>query len=151
MADYTTTYDVRREAGLMNNPYIADDWVRQNMAEAQNTIDSHLGGQYTIPFNPVPAVISRLAKILAAGYILKGEFGQAAIGTNADGQAKIDEATNMLNLIRAGEVEVVGAEGSDIRPDTGVSGIPNSETATSYQGRVAKYGPQRKFRIGQRW
>lgn len=45
---------------------LADDELISAIAEAQARIDAALAGRYPVPFSPVPAVISGLAKDIAA-------------------------------------------------------------------------------------
>lgn len=143
--DYCSIRDVREEAGLLNNPYITDPYIADRRAEAQGAIDSALANSVTVPFTaPVPATIKRIAILFAAGYILKVQYGTAAVGTNADGQAKIDEAQAKLDKIIRGE-PIVNDQGEAVggTRSTRVRGWPDSTTADETK---ANSGGKRKFR-----
>lgn len=147
--NYTTVSAIRVEAGIQNNPYISDSFVGKKRAEAQDYINGKLTGTYTVPFTSnVPPQIARITELLAAGYILKTEFGSQLQGTNADGQGKIDEANSMLNDILNGSSELVGADGTSTATREAVSGWPNSTTATT---PVAEGGSKRRMRMGMKF
>ena len=143
--DYCSIRDIREEAGLVNNPYITDPYIADRRTEAQNTIDSALTGSFTVPFSsPVPGTIKRITILFAAGYILKTQYGTAAVGTNADGQAKIDEAQEMLTKIING-APIVDNQGDTVggTRSTRVKGWPDDTTADATK---ANSGGARKFR-----
>lgn len=155
--DYCSIRDIREEAGIVNNPYISDVYVAGQRTRAQSVINSALKGNYTIPFTaPVPGVVERMTILLAAGYILKREFGNGALGTNADGQAKIDEVLRkdsdnpgLLQQVLNGTLVIVDGDGntSSGTPQR-ITGWPNKSTATT-PGEDG--GGRRKFRASMRF
>ncbi len=155
--DYCSIQDVREEAGIQNNPYISDVYIAGQRTRAQSVLNSALKGSYTVPFSaPVPGLLERMAILLTAGYILKREFGSGAIGTNADGQAKIDEVMRtdpdnpgLLLQVLNGTLQLVddvsgGASGTRQR----ITGWPNSTTADTAGSRG---GGKRKFRSSMKF
>lgn len=146
--NYTTTSAIRVEAGIQNNPYISDSFVNKKRAEAQDYINGKLSGTYTVPFTEVPPQITRITELLAAGYILKTEYGSQLVGSNADGQSKIDEANTMLDDILNGSSELVNAAGSATATREGVTGWPN---ATTKDTDVKDGGSKRRMRMGMKF
>lgn len=155
--DYCSINDVREEAGIQNNPYISDVYIAGQRTRAQSVLNSALKGTYTVPFTaPVPGILERMTILLTAGYILKREYGGGALGTNADGQAKIDEVMRtdednpgLLQQILNGTLQLVddvsgGATGTRQR----ITGWPNASTedAAPEDG-----GSKRKFRASMKF
>jgi hypothetical protein len=158
LADYASIRDIREEAGIQNNPYLSDTYVAGQRTRAQSVINSALKGNFTIPFAaPVPGIIERATILLAAGYILKREFGSGATNTNADGQAKIDEVMSMsddkpglIKQILDGTLTVVDEETGNATGSGGtrISGWPNAQTAST---PTSEGGSVRKFRAGMKF
>lgn len=156
LTDYASVRDIREEAGITNNPYISDVYVAGQRSRAQSVLNAALKGNYTVPFAaPVPGIIERMTILLTAGYILKREYGGGALGTNADGQAKIDEVMRtdednpgLLQQILNGTLQVVDSTGASSGTRIHVSGWPNSTTKDT---PTSEGGSTRKFRAGMRF
>lgn len=151
--NYTTVPEIRQEAGILNNPYISDAAVRAARAEAQSAINAALQGTYSVPISePVPEVVRRATKLLAAGYLLRNEYGGGAVGTNANGQDKINEVfgtkdqPGLLTQITNGSLDLVTDDGTSLATREGVTGWPDSSTKDA---DVEDGGSKRFFRMGQ--
>ena len=149
---YATVAQVRSEAGMTNNPYVSDAKIDEARIEAQSVIDAALAGTYDVPFDDAPPIIQRATKVLAAGYLLKKEFGAGSVGTNATGQAKIDEVLGtdtkpgIIDQIKNGTLDLTDATGTVLATREHVAGWPDSTTADT---DVEDGGSKRAFRMGQ--
>lgn len=154
--NYTTLAAIRKEAGMQANPYISDALVREVRREAESVINSAIGNKYTVPLDtPIPGIIERATKLLAAGYLLKRDYGLGEVGTSSKGQDKIDEVLGtkdkpgILSGILDGSTTLVDSGGSDLTSSaTGIKGWPLS---TTKDAEVADGGSPRKFRMGQQF
>jgi len=155
--DYCTILDIQEEAGIEGNQYISEAYIAGQRTRAQSVINSALKGTYTVPFTaPVPGVLERMTILLAAGYILKREFGEGAVGTNADGQAKIDEVMRtdpdnpgLLQQVLNGTLQLVDdVDGTTTATTQRVTGWPNS---TTEDAEPEDGGAPRKFRASMRF
>lgn len=146
---YTSLQKIREEAGIVNNQYLSDRYVAGKRTSAQGIIDTQLQGTYDVPFSDgAPEPIPRITELFAAGYILKREFGGGAAGTNADGQAKIDEAQAMLDKIVGGESRLVDSTGDELASRDTVSGWPDESTKTA---SAKSGGAERRFRMSDKY
>lgn len=78
--------------------------VDQAIAGAGALIDSHMGGRYVVPLNPVPDMILELAVDIAI-YKIASRRGKAPEGR----REKFDDAVKLLEKIAAGKAVVPGA------------------------------------------
>ena len=154
--NYTTIAAIRIEAGIQNNPYISDKYVADKRAQAQAIINAALKGTYTVPFTgDIPEVVERMVELLAAGYILKAEFGDQATGTDRDGQGKIDEVLRtdednpgLLQQVINGTYQLTDEAGGTVATTERISGWPNATTADT---AVEDGGSKRKMRMGMKF
>lgn len=157
VADYCTINEIREEAGLENNPFISDVYIASKREFAEGIINDALKGHYTVPFSePVPPTVRQMAILLAAGYVLKREYGSQYAGATANGNAKIKEVMSkdpknpgLLMQILDGTIDLGGstpsAGGSERKR---VRGWPNSSTE---RARTEDGGARRKFRAGMKF
>lgn len=152
---YATIEQIRVEAGVENNPYMSDAFVDEQRIEAQDVINTALQGTYTVPFEaPIAPIIERCTKLLAAGYILKKDYGDGAVGTNSEGQAKIDEVIGtkdkkgLLQGIIDGTSGIIDGTGAAVVDRQKVHGFPLSTTKDL---PLNEGGSTRAFRMGMRF
>jgi hypothetical protein len=137
--NYTTVEDVRKEAGFEHNLNITSATVYQCIIDAQAYINGKLNGIYVVPFSdPVNPFISKLAKVLAAGYLqiiqYDGSYGMPANGTSDN--EKIKWVEEKLKQLVDGSLTLVNPDGTvPTQPpsgngngDRGFSGYPNRNT-----------------------
>jgi len=138
---YTTLYDIRVQAGLVNNPYIGDDRIEGKRLQAENEIDSVLFNKYIMPLSEVPALIKRLCTLLAAGYLDYEEYGP-----DGQGVKWLGEARSILKDIKDGTRNLIASDGTEIARKT------NTQGPTGYPDSVDnKNGPVRFFTMKQRF
>lgn len=124
---YTTTVDVKKEAGLFDNDSILDQDVEMLIQDAQCVVDGYLIGKYTVPFSDYPAsppLIERITRGIAASYLLLREYGPMNPGDAKDGDSKEKQMMSMLAKIQKGTLVLVD--------DNGVSLLSKDNMATSY-------------------
>lgn len=146
---YATINGIRKLAGFENNIYMTDTYIADFRAKAQNWLDSKLKGTFTVPFTaPVPPKITEITELYAAGRLLLKEYGDAATGTNKDGNEKIKEAKELVEELRKGTSDLVGSDGSSLTTGKSVGGWPNRDTATA---EPEDGGAPRSFRVNKVW
>ena len=149
---YASLESIRREAGISNNPYITDTDVDQKRLMAQAEIDGALSGIYVVPFSaPINPLIERITILLAAGHILLEQYGPVRSLSNANGNNKLNEARELLRKLDVKELKLLDVNGADTSipgSASGVSGWPNSTTATT---ELESGGSERAFRTGERY
>lgn len=127
---YATVGEVRAESGMSNNRYLSDVYIAERLQDAMDTVNTYLQNSYDVPFEaPIPPMINNITKILAAGYVLRKEYGTTTTGTNKDGQTKIDWAIEQLEKIQSGDIQLVDSSGDPIITGDRISGWPDETTA----------------------
>lgn len=135
--NYASLEVIRQEAGFANNKNIGDDLIDEHRQAAQATINGALRGVYVVPFTPViNPLITYITTLLAAGTLLKSQFGAYDVSDTNNGSDKIKEAYALLEKLRAGQLKLTNPDGSspttppnDEESDRGFSGWPNGTTA----------------------
>ena len=154
--NYTSVESIRKEAGLQNNVYIADELIDEKRQAAQALINSTLSGRYVVPFSsPINPLIAEITRVLAAGYVLTKEFGNTSSSTYKEGVDKIERITNkdktgLLDRLDSGSLSLVGETGVSEESATGgnTAGWPNSSTATA---SASVGGAVRQIRMSDRY
>jgi phage gp36-like protein len=137
-ARYATLYAIRCRAGLTQNPFISDSRIEAKRVQAENEINSALFSRYLLPLNEVPALVSYICELLAAGYIDYEEFG-------ADGQGVkwLGEARAILKQITDGSRRLLDSSYKELARNakTGVlDGYPNAaDTDPAQFGMTDRY------------
>lgn len=129
---YASLDGIRQEAGFNENQYVADTLVAEKRDAAEDEINSALAGVYDVPFaEPVPPSITQITEMLAAAFLLTGDYGVFATGTNKDGYAKMAEARAWIKRLQTGDGGLVDGSGNTLVAISRVSGWPNDTTATA--------------------
>lgn len=143
---YCTIDDIRKQAGLENNPWITDYDIALERSKAQEEIDSTLFSMYDVPFaTPVPYIIQDITIRLAAGRLLIKDYGTDSTGSSKDGDLLLKDARVDLQDINEREMVVLDADRQSLLAEEsagGVSSWPNNSTqlytnagpATGYGG-----------------
>jgi len=107
--NYASLFKIKREAGMAKNPYIDDDLVYNYRLEAEGLINGMLAGIYSVPFTSnIPKIITYIATLLSAGYLLQTEYGvEDDIDINKTGTSKIARAEKLLNKILNGDLQLL--------------------------------------------
>lgn len=123
---YSTIYAIRKHAGLAGNPLYPDSRIETKRKQAENEINSVIFAKYTLPLTEVPALLTQICELLAAGYIDFEEFGK-----DGEGVKWLGEARALLKAIAKGNQILIGADGTELTRQTEVgrlSGYPNNST-----------------------
>lgn len=142
---YSTTANVRQEAGFTNNANVVDATINRHIAAADSRIDSVIVKLYTLPLSSTPAIIEMISRNLSAGYLLLEEYGTEAEGTTKDGNAKVKYAEAQLKMILEGLIPLVGSDGAELATSSSVQikGFPNNTTGTDMTDQANKDDPPR--------
>lgn len=149
---YSTTDNVKQEAGFENNANIATATVTRHISAADSRIDSVIVKLYTLPLSETPAIIEMISRNLAAGYLMLEEYGTEAEGTSKDGHAKVKYAEDQLKMILDGLIPLVGSSGTELATSSSVriKGFPDNTTGTDMTDQANKDDPPR-MEIGMRF
>ena len=126
---YTTIHSIKRQAGLVKNPYITDDAVETYRLRAENEINSVLYSKYILPLTTVPALIENICTLLAAGYMDYQEFGK-----EGEGVKWLGEARGLLNSIKKGTQILLDTDGEELPTRTRSSGVTSNPSSST--GRI---------------
>lgn len=148
---YTTIYNIRREAGLLNNQFISDSIIDSQRQRVQFEIDAALFGMYSVPFQPpINPLVAILTEKLAASYLLAIDYGPMASGNSKDANVKLDEYERLMEKIDSKIYILTDNNGNDlsVRGAGGNKSWPNDSTSTT---PVDQGGSDRTFRMGMRF
>lgn len=144
---YTTLYNIRKQAGLTNNPYVTDGTLETYRKRAENEVNSYIFNGYQLPLqdstgaNVVPFIIENCTVLLAAGYIDYQEFGK-----EGEGVKWLGEARGILKQIRDNKQRLIDSYGNEFAQKD------RANTIQSYPDSVDnKNGPIRSFTTKQRF
>ena len=115
---YATLWAIRKHAGLAGNPFYSDYRMEQKRKQAENEIKSAIMARYVLPLAEVPALISYICELLAAGYIDYEEFGK-----DGEGVKWLGEARALLKAIANGKQRLIGSDDTELTVNTLVNRI----------------------------
>ena len=106
MLTFSTTLQVRRDAGFYGNPNVSDEQIDEIRKQAYDICRGIIAGRYNIA-NIVPGgtgfdgsqaagLLERAEILVAAGYLLSQEFGEEQMGQDFDGEKKIKSGKELL-------------------------------------------------------
>lgn len=138
---YTSLYNIKRQAGLLVNPYITDGIVDTYRKRAENEVKSYIATRYTMPLAEVPSIIENVTTLLAAGYMDYQEFGK-----DGEGVKWLAEARAILRAITKGAQRLFNSSDVELAYPTAGNQVK------SYPDQVDNTnGPARVFTMGQRF
>lgn len=136
---YVTAEEVQNEAGLKNNRWIPSSIYQEKLQFAQSEVNGSLKiGGYTLPLTTIPKIVKNATLLLAAGYVLVKDYGVSSSGTTKDGEAKIQQARDLLMKIEAGDEVLIDDSGNAMGQSNKVAGYPDStaEDQTPSEARI---------------
>ncbi len=139
---YATLWAIRKMAGLAGNPLYSEYRMEMKRKQAENEIDSAIYLRYVLPLTEVPALISYICELLAAGYIDYEEFGK-----EGEGVKWLGEARSLLKGIQEGSRRLIGADGIELTGNASVDAINGYPDGTIAAGS----SEDRKFTLGQKF
>ena len=126
---YCTIDDIRTEAGFTRNQNITDAKIDVERNRAESQINAELFQVYNLPFaQPVPWLVNQIATKLAAGYLMKAEYGVFAHGTSKDGDDRIKDAETLLMAVKSREQVLTDGTGASLLVSQAISSYPNATT-----------------------
>ena len=142
---YSTSVNVKLEAGFENNNNILAATVTRHISAGDSRIDSVLSKLYTLPLSTTPALIEQISRLLGAGYLMLEEYGTEAEGTSKDGAAKVTKAEGLLKMIGEGTIILVGTDGVELSRSTSLrlGGFPDNSAGTDTTAQANKDDPPR--------
>jgi hypothetical protein len=143
--NYTTLDAIKGEAGFARNVNITNDIIQIYRQDAQTRIQSNLSGIYVFPLpQPTNPIIERIARLMAAGELMKRQYRLSSPELVKVGEDKILDAeadlialqtkTMALNDAQFNDTTVAGANGFSSWPDNTTDQInPNNQSGYSLQ------------------
>ena len=130
---YCSIYEIKEEAGFLNNPYISDGRINLLRLQAENEVKASIASRYLLPLSYVPEIIKTVTQLLSAGRLLYQEYGSETDGLAKDGVSKIKEARSILKAIREGEMILLNASDAELAHSETIgatlAGYPDDTTA----------------------
>ncbi len=145
---YCSIYAIKKQAGLLRNPYVGDAVVETYRRRAESEVDSYLNSKYVLPLTnasgiqEIPFLVENCAALLAAGYMDYQEFGK-----DGEGIKWLGEARSILKKLQSpGGQQLLGSDHYEMQ------GRARSGGVRSYPDTVDNNnGPLRAFSRGQRF
>jgi len=117
---YTTTVKVRQEAGMVNNTNLSDNTVITPLIEeAHSEVQGRISGRYVLSAlttlftgSQAEKLLGRIEALLAAGYLLQREYPQED-GDNAEGDARVKRAIDLIDAIMDGSIKLLNTAGTE--------------------------------------
>lgn len=130
-----TLADIRSEAGLNDSKRLADTQVAQRRDEAEAEVKGRIAAAgYAMPLQTTtgaiftPALVTGLARLLAAGLILGQNYGITKPGSSKDGKGKADQARGTLLSIQKNQVLLLDSNDQVMAKTDLVNGWPDDTT-----------------------
>jgi hypothetical protein len=134
--NYCSNEDTRKEAGLTSNLQLADTQVDARRQQADSQIDATLlAAGYTLPMKDgqgnlyYPPLITNIARLLSAGYVLIQDYGPITEGNSKDGADKLKAANQLLEDLQQRKKILVDLAGNAMSMANRVRGWPDDTTA----------------------
>jgi phage gp36-like protein len=139
---YTSIYKIRKQAGMVDNPYYSDADVEARRKQAENEVNSAIFSRYTLPLSEVPFLIENICTLLAAGYIDYEEFRE-----DGEGKKWLGQARGMLKSIKKGEQVLLASDGTEL------TRVTRSNTLRSYPDSTLDDSTTegRKFKVSNKF
>jgi len=123
---YTSIFNIRKHAGLVDNPFYPDLRIEIKRKQAESEVDSYLLRRYDLPLDEIPGLIEQVTTALAAGYIDFEEFGK-----DGEGVKWLSEARSILKKLVDGKQALIGSDGKELARQTKAGmagGYPDENT-----------------------
>lgn len=132
---YCSIDAIKKQAGLLENPYTNNADVERKRSAAENEIDSAIGHIYSLPLSEIPALIENVTILLAAGYLDYQEFG-----SESGGVKWLGEARGILKNIEKGTRRLLGSDKVELTRLSGgrLKGYPDSSCEDEEDDRKFK-------------
>ena len=133
MAAIYTTYDELGKRVNNIDQYAPEGevpiiWIADIITQAQDEIDGRLAHLYSVPFDPVPSLISAIARYLALSYLLNPGFVGEVPAESKVVDTNYRRADDLLKRLESGEVTL------DVSSTSATPATPQS--SSSSRGRV---------------
>ena len=137
--NYVSLIDIRKDAGFEFASYVPEEDIDAARKAAQAEVNGTLSGVYTVPFKqPVNEWIVDITKRLAAGLLLKRQYGAMSSQSSINGGKKLEDARADLQRLATKQTVLTDATGtSTALPGSigGVGGWPDDSAADEGEPR----------------
>lgn len=135
---YTTTAEIREEAGFKNNPHIIDTSIDIQRIRAFGVVNSYVRSRYKLPAisdanfvgSDSAILLASIERVLAGGYLLITEYGAEGKNSDKDGYRRVSDAEKLLADIRDNKIALFLLDGSL---------MPSVEAQNSVKGRARSF------------
>ncbi|MBV1778680.1 DUF1320 domain-containing protein [Paeniglutamicibacter sp. ABSL32-1] len=125
---YASITEIRKAAGFEKAYNLPDSDIELQRRMAESEINASLSGAYTVPFNPVPAIINTLTIQLASAFLLIAAYGETSTNRQKRDSARKD-------------IEAYKNRESVLTDDNGIA-MTSSDTVTGWPGDPSPEAPR---------
>lgn len=125
---YASITEIRKEAGFEKAYNLSDSDIELQRRLAESEINASLSGAYTVPFNPVPAIINTLTIQLASAFLLIAAYGETSTYRQKRDAARKD-------------IEAYKNRESVLTDENGMA-MTSSDTVTGWPGDPSSEAPR---------
>lgn len=129
---YCSLYEIRRQAGFVDNAFVTDGILETYRKRAENEINTYLYNRYILPLlnqttnlPEVPFVVENCCVLLAAGYMDYREYGK-----DGEGVKWLGEARSLLRAMQSGTQRLIGTDMIEFQQKALTSGIQSFPTSS---------------------
>lgn len=120
MNTYSTSTEIRNDAGFMYNTDVLDADIDTQRTRAYALINSYISARYSIPSlsdsnftgSNGALLLQSIEILLGGGYLLIKEYGPEGRDTDKDGYRRTESAMEMLKEIQEGKLLLFGNDGA---------------------------------------
>jgi hypothetical protein len=128
---YCRVEDIRQEAGLNDVSQVTNIMIDLEREAAESYINGILRNSYQLPLvQPYPGIVSKVAIMLASGYVLSQQYSVLTPDMSRLGSAKIEQATAILTQIQFREIVLMDILGNSLLLPNAIEGFPNGQTSS---------------------
>jgi len=146
---YSLASDVRKQTPFKDTTLINDAYITQKIAEADDLINSVIGGVYKLPLSTVPNIIVDLSKEIAGLIIFREQDVNIEVqpGIKVEDQWKIQ--MEILSAIGTRKIKLFGDGGTELQINS--SGTISGYPTTSSSSPDADNSTQPKFTMNMKF
>ena len=121
---YCSIYAIKKQTGLLRNPYIANGDIDTYRKRAENEVNSYIFERYQLPLvteagtSEIPFIIENVTMLLAGGYMDYREYGK-----DGEGVKWLGEARAILKALQKGTQRLIDSTGNAFVQKTLTRGV----------------------------
>ncbi len=123
MINYGTVEEIRKETGLLGDPSVNDEVIKNYLDQATGVVITYASSTYEVNQlkpgeinidSPTFEYLKRAEALLASGYLLIKLYGGDFDG-DKNGYEKVKEGKSLFNLVNSKEMHLIDEEGKEYK------------------------------------